>query len=1581
MPCVKVYLCSNPEDSAEERRALRETVFPRLRDYCRRRHGLDFRVIDPYEVPNPQQWPSQQVRMQLLQECRGSSAGPFFMGLVGGQYGAVSVPEQVEVSEFQEILLMCQAMGLSPETLEKSYQRDENAVPASFCLRRQREATTEALREILHAVLPQCVFEGRLSSEKAQKYFRSGLENELRFAVEKSTSDDETARCFCYVHKIINRDKRVPEEEALSDERLAELAERFLPSTVSSGCMAVFTTTSECDRQFGYTAAMRQKYTEGLCEQVYSDFSNAIDRTVRKETAHAGDTFGQIYSQLYRTECVEVQHIKNYLQQKDTKYPLVVIGQPCSGKTVLLGHCANQVKTWLNSPVVITNFANISLSQLLISVSHQIASSLNHPWDPCLEDIAKMKEVFPDILKLASSSQHPLVLILDGLDQLSDQTGLVDFTWLPASLPSNVKLVISTTPSKSRTLSTLKARYFDSNLFIEMKPMDKKSCSQMLRYLLQSSQRRITSGQQMYVNESLKQCTLPLHVELVFRQVRSWSSELEATEDSLAKCVHDNIARFFEKLEDEYGQALVTRSLSLVTLSRYGITATELTDILSCDDDNASKFLQPENFPPYKLRFPEAVTESLLLSLKGFLVTRCLYGADVLFWVSRHFKLVVYERYLSSKSLACELHHTLADYFKGQWAYGRAKPLTAAWDPDATSSVTPTKMYIDRLSPGQPWVLGAFNSNSTSICTMKRFLFNVRKVLELPFHLLQSNRFEELSRDVMMSLGFQQAMLDMRLGHELVSWLEETSRLVVYQRELGVLASILKQSLCSLQGSPANLPLMMLSALLPFLQLFPELDEYAKQICKECNGQGTGVAVVLSPTPPVPSSHWAPAASPASITEVSVAQGETAVVILNDGSGWTWNVKTHESFQISPSHKIKFTGVKSMGNILLLSTQCNRLFLWDMNQMACFEEITVLRSESNQKDHLSVEGFLVSREKMFWWYRGEHYAHMCDTDNTLKILQLQCPNIVTCVSCTRNSVYCGQEKGAVSIFDIHSSRPLATCICPTAASLIALHFCEGDSGTMVCIDMSGSLFVWDTQSSFDPMCVEEHLSADHSGDVLNMDLSEGNDVLLVCKKSQILFWDMNRYYVEDRCNAPQGSNFVQALLSQDSHFIFALLEGCSFLLVWKWSSGQCVLTLSAGCTQVLKLIKMNDTHLTEVTAKGLNTWDLDLISVAASISKTGVKETKVVMVEALVDHFYTTDGTGVVWRWDAHSGKVTSHFVHHGPVEALAVSPNGEYVVALASGDIFVWQSKTGANLHRICGSRASRVLITPNGSFGVSLSEQGLSRVWKLVSGNVVCCISPRLRQAVVSPESTFLLGLQRGILMAVNLWSGYVSKSFASFDRSPVLAFSPLLEYPDYVIVVTSSGTLCSWRLSDDSVCLQFQTSDPFLCHPGIFQVSLDGNYAILSSVASSISILDLSQHKLCSVEGEGQIKHVCLHVSGKYAVYISDLPITHLGCSCKLQARFVLVAVRVSNGKTVARLPLLKGPSGLSIMENMHVYVVYNDGSVGIYAITDADEGITTSRTGFARVGEEQPDSCEEPVSWLPLAAPTITWVNST
>ncbi|KAK1890563.1 NACHT and WD repeat domain containing protein 2 [Dissostichus eleginoides] len=69
-----------------ERNALKEHVYPKLRDFCRENYGIEFQVVDLYWGTDPEEWDSpdlQRLRMKLLEECLKTSAGPCFVIVSG----------------------------------------------------------------------------------------------------------------------------------------------------------------------------------------------------------------------------------------------------------------------------------------------------------------------------------------------------------------------------------------------------------------------------------------------------------------------------------------------------------------------------------------------------------------------------------------------------------------------------------------------------------------------------------------------------------------------------------------------------------------------------------------------------------------------------------------------------------------------------------------------------------------------------------------------------------------------------------------------------------------------------------------------------------------------------------------------------------------------------------------------------------------------------------------------------------------------------------------------------------------------------------------------------------------------------------------------------------------------------------------------------------------------------------------------------------------------------------------------------------------------------------------------------------
>ncbi len=1209
---------------------------------------------------------------------------------------------------------------------------------------------------------------------------------------------------------------------------------------------------------------------------------------------------------------------------------------------------------------------NNSLRQLLKDICKRIDSN-----STCVNNIFQQKEHFKRLLTSRSPSKNPLVLIIDGLDQLSKTDGQLDLTLLPESLAPNVKLLISINVNRPDLLATLKKYYPDSTVFCELQEVESKSCSQLLTTLLLESNRKITSGQQMYVNAAFKKCSVPLYVELLLRQAIHWKSEFEITENSLVQEVHNNIALMFDHLEEKHGKAVVSKALSYLTLARYGMTAAELTDVLSCDDEVLASFLPPGDSVPLTVRVPEVFVEHLLSDLNGFLVLRNILGTQTLFWVSRNFPLVVCKRYLFSEEAIQKIHHVLSDYFSGSWANGTAKPFIINEDMTVpSSSDAPQNINIDRQVPSQPWIFSPPYYISTAKSPPARTHPNLRKLHILPFHLLKSGRLEELGNQ-MISQEFSQAMLQAELADELFLWLERTSQLV-FPKKLQLLHIILRSSACLLRNNPADLPTVLQAKLIPFLNVFLALEECANQPKPEgMIPKNVGVYTVLPSVPTVPYTHCTPQESTASrIIQSTGSSCGTVVVVLENGAAWVCNGGIFEGFKLTQSSKLHFTSVSSSGNIFLLSTHCGKLFLWDAGVNTQPQEI-----QTQNRENTIIGGALVSNDKLFVWWRGQNIVNVfVDREEHT---ELHCTYEITCVSCSEKGdiIYCGQKESSVTIFDWSNGQLLSTFTCPKDVPLIDMILSEGD-GMITCVDQEGNMFAWNLEIITEPVLIcEKHCTT--QGKVLNTDY-KGDNVLLICKKQQMQLIDIHQSDVLDQFNPPRGKTFKKAMMDQNSHLILALLCNCPFLLVWNCASGQCVLSLDTANCQAVELLKCGATYLAAITSVSVLIWDMGLIRASALAPKSG-KRVEMVAVGSHGESCYSSDGSELIWKWGVSSGKVEGRFLHQGTVESISVSGDGNYLVSIATGDIYVWETSSGENIFRICNSQAYKVLITPKGNSGVALSETGPSRVWKLQNGHGICSIHLHLRNATISPESTFLLGLHCGDLLAVSLWSGNVSKCFSCSDSSDVVAFHSLLDHPDYVIVSTASGDVYSWRLTEDTICHQFQLPNSSLCQPEIFRLSSDGGYAILSISESTINILDFSNSKLCSLRTEGPVlqQYAFVGVFGQYVVYVCFSSLVCQNISCDFHEKPMLVAIRLTDGETVGRFYLCKNPSTLTVSEDLFVYVGFQDGSVGVYAVND-----TKMRKSNWKEDVQSPTllcPLDEQLIWSPLEKTNLTWVE--
>lgn len=152
--------------------------------------------------------------------------------------------------------------------------------------------------------------------------------------------------------------------------------------------------------------------------------------------------------------------------------------------------------------------------------------------------LSELKEHFSSLLSVLPSPKQPLVLILDGLDQTENNFIFPQIIGsLPSPLPPCVKLILGVSSSQKHVLQAIKLHYPQSAhcvtqgseresgcVCIHLGSADRKEYVKMLKSLLTSSGRTVTSGQQFLVNQALGSCGLSLYTPLLHVHTSLWSS-------------------------------------------------------------------------------------------------------------------------------------------------------------------------------------------------------------------------------------------------------------------------------------------------------------------------------------------------------------------------------------------------------------------------------------------------------------------------------------------------------------------------------------------------------------------------------------------------------------------------------------------------------------------------------------------------------------------------------------------------------------------------------------------------------------------------------------------------------------------------------------------------------------------------------------------------------------------------------------------------------------------------------------------------------------------------------------------------
>ncbi|XP_064305345.1 NACHT and WD repeat domain-containing protein 2 [Phalacrocorax carbo] len=1609
---VRVFISANPEDTIAERSALREHVYPKLREFCRENYGLEFQVIDLYWGVEADEWDSpelQKTRMKLLEDCLKSSAGPCFVGLLGEKYGNIRIPGEVESAEFEMILDAAVEAKLETRILEEWYCRDENAVPPAYYLRPKSEMLknyqntmesssnsmnenkwqdiSEEIKKIFKTAVKLLYEKGKMKHSQAKRYLSSAIEDELDFALGKQTPAF-LKKCVCYIRKIANIERfvKIPEMGKYMDvvhtagkflrdpeahEKLIKLRDEFIPTIVASSNLRVYTSVTHCDMKLGYSQEVENHYIEGLGKQFYEDMIDIIQATVQQNFDTETDllydevlqhsSLCKTYSTFYEYRCEALNIVHKYVLPSKTGHinPLIIYGGPCTGKTLLLAEVAKKSYSWLqeemgpdSDPVVVIRFlgsteTSTDLKNILQSICEQLAVNYRCLVQSYPKKIHDLRDLFINLLN-ESSFHRPLVIIFDALEQLTDSDDGRKLWWLPIHLPRSVRIILSTLPNKHGILQKLRCLIHEEDNYIELTARDRKMCSQVLKHQLLRVKRKVTSGQQIYVNEAFSKCTLPMFVNLTFGEVRNWRSHKDVDESSLRVTVHESIEQLFWSLENKCGSRLLSRALGYITMSKSGLSEMELEDILALDNTvmyELSESVRESN----PLRIPYIYIARLKEGLQGYLIERQVKNVTLLLWANRHLQLIAQKLYLHNEDDLHEMHTVMAEYFLGVWSGGRRKPfysndqyLNGCPDHDSRGLNEDEKHYMDqtafdRQAPDQPWVFQC-NPLEPDI-----FFINHRKMTELIHHLTRCGRTDDLLYGVIMNFSWLYTMI--RIG-QFDKALSDIELAYTYsqEKELKFLASTLRSIKFKVVKYPGSLSAELQQRLLPVVSSLPKL----RHLLLECDKDGPKYCSIV----PLHSSMdvtYSPERLPLSsscmhVTEIlPTFNPSTVIAALENGSISTWDVETRQLLRQITTAPSVILGMKltSDEKYLVVATTKNTLLIYDNINSCLLSEVEIKGSK-----HCGIgggpsfiNGFTLSVNHALAWLEASKDVTVIDLLYGWPLYHFHCWYEVTCVQCSPDGVYafCGQYLNTATIFHLGSGEKLATVTSEFSGGFVKFLLILDTAQEMVMVDNEGSLSVWNTEEIANPQLTDDFDCRREDSEVVSIELSEDQSAILICKALSIELLDTHVWKVAEKFRAKHNERFISAVLSKNGNCIIASMENTSAIFVWRRDTGQCMASLQEISGTIVRLIKSNHHNvlLSLSTSGVLSIWDIDIITAMSNIDKSG-KPIQRLVLPARGELIYTLDGSDSVHKWNFSTGFIEAVFKHEGIVENCVLTSSGEIMVT--SDDKcsqYVWHTVSGENVFRINGQKISELMITHNDQFVVSLCEQNASRVWRLATGHRVCNILVALQNAFITTANTFVVGMAKNKVLAVSLWTGSITKKFCCDDGASIVDIKLIPDCPDIIVFITSTETVNIWSLTEEVICRRVQLPTNFLKNLEDFETSPNGKLGIITRGDENINVLDLYSGKLRVVHAPGVIWRQRLSRDGRYLVYIcfrSEEDDDNGAVSS-------LIVMRLADGKNIGACSLYKTPTFLALSQrHLNIIIGFDDGSIGTYTVVD-------------------------------------------
>ncbi|XP_030746594.1 NACHT and WD repeat domain-containing protein 2 [Sitophilus oryzae] len=1371
---VRIFTSSTFTDTTMERNTLMAKCYPKIKDYCREKHGLEFQVVDMRwgvrdEATDDHM--TTELCMKEIQNCQRLSMGPNFVVFLGQKYGYRPIPTYVLSSELQMIRDELAATGHDATLIDTWYRKDSNAVPPISVLQPissilinfnnkripKLQAEDQAkwwdtlgkFQKLFRKAAASLNQQGKMDNDAMHNYFMSVTEREVINGIlnVKNTKN----HCLAYVRMINNINLQNLKKASLfvdiinrsldmeSSKLLGNLRDERLPNKIETSNMQKYTV--EWIGREGLDPETHEEYLKHFITHFYKNIVKLVDRAMRKEDSSAqGQIVTEILQHLHacnnsvkvfygREESLE--RIHQYMIG-DSEKLLVLYGEGGCGKTSLLAKAASLStgNAWFKGakPVSIVRFLGTTpdssaLTPTLISICQQVSYNFMLPFDGIPDDLVPLTAHFKQLLTMATKDQ-PFVLFLDSVDQLTGTADANKVSWLPTRLPKHCKILVScaceeSNPEVSREYHVLRRMIDVEENFIDVKALGEELAMKVIKMWMRTACRDLTNYQWRLVSNAIDKCSLPIFVKLVFAEICRWRSYTKSQDTHLASTVMDSIMMLFERIEKQHGRILVFHALAYITAAKSGLSESELEDLISLDDKVLDDVYQ-YHLPPVR-RIPPLLWTRIRNDLPNYLSEREADGVSVMNWYHRQFRDAAKERYFKNMNMALYFHSMIADYFLGIWGGGKPKPFKYTEIQRHRFNLTDKEGIADRKVPVQPLV---FYSKDGKVSR-----YNLRKFGELPFHLVRSRRLKDLYENVLFNYEWLHAKLSSCPLQSVLSDYEDAGVHIEdndSKRELMLVADALRLGGAVLGQYPNMLAPQLIGRLLPEVAPNPNI----KMLLNDCDKKGPVQCALL------PLYHCLH--TPGGPLKYSLEGHQFAVFSICLTSDYRYIVSVSNRFitwDLSTSDLTRDVNpnIEGIMQHLVLSPDNKWAAAYTNNNQTVL--LNMLSSEyvivenPLEEDQTVIGIFLLNHNLYIYgneaWVKYDMRGNR--EEDFVSPMKLEAWPILTMefdnssdyriifwrnnLDDTQMKLFEKNEKQVFEIFDFHSAMVLNK-------DRTTLYTCTTeDLYTVSKYSKNTDRKIWEKE------CDLPRSESDDVEAMLQLKLDKHDQVLFGTTSNGFIIWDFNvEDYVGDHnaivLTLPYGTRNITTKMLQSNSIMLSARKNYAIAGVRK--------NLYVWSIETRKLVKILDAHfgrIIQLEPLTIGNWNS---IVTSSIDRT----VKVWNINNIFEQVHVIDR-------------------HELQVDSISLSDNLGLAVTVTRNCVGVWDLRVGKLIAKLAdsplGAIVTHAIITPDGKYIIS-AETGNILIWLRLTQQVIFKDEqPGIRQLSLIDNGTKILSISK--------------------------------------------------------------------------------------------------------------------------------------------------------------------------------------------------------------------------------------------